>query len=79
MDILYVISQIGIVVFGATAIFLVARKDKWQRYGYLFGLIGQPFWFIAVIHGEQWGMFTLCLFYTYSWVIGFKNHFLKQK
>lgn len=70
-------SQIGIVVFGALAIFLVGLKDdnKWRRWGYVSGLCAQPFWFYTTWHAEQYGIFAMSFFYCYSWLNGFDNHF----
>ncbi len=39
-----IIAQVGIVIFGAIAIILVAKKNKW---GFVVGLLSQPFWFIT--------------------------------
>ena len=71
------ISQIGIFLFGASAIWFVGRKEKWSRWGYVLGLIGQPFWFYTTITYEQYGLVVLCLFYTYSWGQGFYNFWIK--
>lgn len=73
------ISQILIGILGVTAILLVGRKDKWQRWGYIVGLIGQPFWFYSAYANEQWGIFVLSLFYTYSWGQGVYNYWIKNK
>ncbi len=39
-----IISQIAIFILGVGAIILVAKKNKW---GFVFGLLSQPFWFIT--------------------------------
>lgn len=78
METLYTASQIGIVLFGVGAIWLVGNKNKWQKYGYLVGLISQPFWFFAVVYTGQWGMFIVNVFYLISWINGFRNHFLRK-
>ncbi len=72
------ISQIFLFIFGASAIYLVGRTDKWRRYGYIMGILGQPFWFYTTISSQQWGMLALCTFYLYSWVNGFYNHWLAK-
>lgn len=71
------INQIFIFVFGALAIWLVSRTEKWRRWGYIFGLCGQPFWFWTTVTTEQWGMVALCAFYTYSWGQGVWNYWIK--
>lgn len=70
-------SQIMLFVFGCSAIWLVARKEDWKRWGYIVGLCGQPFWFYTTITSEQWGMFALTLFYKYSWAMGVYNYWIK--
>jgi len=48
------ISQIAIFILGAEAIILVAKKNKW---GFVAGLLSQPFWFITSYINKQWGIF----------------------
>lgn len=72
-------SQIMLFVCGCSAIWLVARKEDWKRWGYIVGLCGQPFWFYTTITSEQWGMFALTLFYTYSWGMGIYNYWIKSE
>lgn len=68
------IAQIGIAVFGITAIILVSRKNKW---GFVFGLLSQPFWFATAILNEQWGVFLLSIIYAGSWIYGIYEWFFK--
>lgn len=72
------VEQIFIFIFGVSAILLVGRNDKWRKYGFIFGLIGQPFWFYSAYHTQQWGVLLMCLFYTYSWSLGFYNNWIKK-
>lgn len=72
------VEQIFIFIFGVSAILLVGRNDKWRRYGFIAGLIGQPFWFYSAYHSQQWGVLLMCLFYTYSWGQGFYNNWIKK-
>ncbi len=70
------ISQICIFVFGILGILLVAKKNKW---GFVLGLLSQPFWFItSFVHG-QWGVFFLSIGYTLSWAYGIYVWFFKDK
>ena len=71
------IPQIGIVFFGASAIWLVGRKDKWQKWGYIVGLFGQPFWYWTAISLGQWGLFIITSLYTLSWLRGVYNYWIK--
>ncbi|MFT0547445.1 hypothetical protein ACMHYO_14080 [Allopusillimonas ginsengisoli] len=71
------IGQIGIALFGVTAIWLSQSKQETHRkYACLFGLAGQPFWFWAAWSAEQWGIFALCILYTASWAKGLKSHWI---
>jgi len=74
------LEQLAIAIFGVTAIWLTQQsREEWKRYACLLGLLGQPFWFYAAWTAEQWGIFALCFAYTYSWWIGFRNHWLRPR
>lgn len=62
--------QILILIFGASSIWIVGRKEPWRKYGFIIGLIGQPLWFYMAYTTQQWGVGIMCLFYTYSWASG---------
>ena len=70
------ISQIGVAIFGITAIILVSKKNKW---GFVLGLLSQPFWYITSFINEQWGIFFLSIVYTGSWILGIYEWFFKEK
>lgn len=71
-------EQLMIAFTGVIAIFLTQQSnDRIKKYACLFGLAGQPFWFYSAYTNEQWGIFVLCVFYTYSWALGFKNNWIK--
>jgi nicotinamide riboside transporter PnuC len=71
-----IIVQIAIFILGASAIILVARKNKW---GFVIGLLSQPFWFITSYQNQQWGIFLVGIIYTISWIYGIYEWFYKQK
>ncbi|MCX6726185.1 MAG: nicotinamide mononucleotide transporter [Candidatus Shapirobacteria bacterium] len=71
-----IIAQIGISIFGVAAIILVAKKNKW---GFVLGLISQPFWYITSFVNKQWGIFFLTIVYTGSWILGIYEWFFKKK
>ena len=56
------ISQVAILIFVAGAIILLAKKSKW---GFVVGLLSQPFWYITSFVHQQWGVF-FSLFYIYG-------------
>ena len=70
-------NQLFIFIFGGLAIYLVGRTDKWKKYGYVCGLLSQPFWFYSAWQSEQWGIFAICIVYLFSWINGFRNYWLK--
>lgn len=69
------IAQIGIFIFGVLGIILVARKNKW---GFVFGLLSQPFWYITSIQNKQWGIVMVSVVYTFSWAYGVYEWFWKK-
>lgn len=69
------VSQIAIVLLGAGAIILIAKKNKW---GFVVGLISQPFWFVTAIANEQMGVFIVSIIYTVSWIFGIFEWFWKK-
>jgi len=70
------VAQAGIFTFGVLGIILVARKNKW---GFVFGLLSQPFWFITSIQNGQWGIVAVSIIYTFSWAYGVYNWFWKNE
>lgn len=75
-----IVCQVFIVVFGATGVFLVStKKRKTKRWGFLLGLLNQPFWWITTIRHKQWGILILCIWHTFSWANGLRNHWRGDK
>ena len=71
-------EQLFIAVTGVVAIWLTQQsKNNLKKYACLFGIAGQPFWFYSAFTTEQWGIFALCFFYSYSWGLGVYNQWLK--
>ncbi|WP_211314808.1 hypothetical protein [Thioalbus denitrificans] len=59
--------QLGMTLFSGAAIWMVGRPEPWSRWGYLVGLVGQPFWFAAAVQSGQWGLFLITCWFTYAW------------
>ncbi|MBI2542681.1 MAG: nicotinamide mononucleotide transporter [Candidatus Aenigmarchaeota archaeon] len=70
------ISQAAIFVLGTLAIILVAKKNKW---GFVAGLLSQPFWFITSFVNQQWGVIFVSIVFTLSWSYGIYEWFFKSK
>ena len=69
------IAQVGITIFGLAAILLVAKKNKW---GFVLGLLSQPFWILTSLLNKQWGIFILSLVYVFTWCLGIYEWFYKK-
>jgi len=72
---LEIISQAAIFVLGTIAIILVAKKNKW---GFVVGMLSQPFWFISSFINQQWGIFFVSIVFTISWAYGIYEWFFKN-
>ena len=73
-------EQYGIALFGVMGIWLSqAKTHHMRKWACISGLIGQPFWFYAAYTNEQWGIFILCFFYTYAWLTGLYNNWIKKQ
>jgi len=75
---LEIISQIIICACGASSVWLVARLDKWKKYGYIAGILAQPFWMYTTLSHKQYGISILSLWYSYSWGLGIYNYCIKK-
>lgn len=74
-----IICQSAIFILGSLTIFLLAQKNKWQRWGHVVGLIQEMFWFVAIFRSRQWGIFALCFIYTGCFILGIYNHWIKKE
>ena len=70
------IAQAGLFVFTAAAVFLVGRKNRW---GFAFGLVSQPFWYVSAYINGMWGLMALNFIMTANWSYGFYNWWIKPK
>lgn len=72
------IEQIGISLCGVAAIWLSQdSRQARRRWACVLGLLGQPLWFYATYKAQQWGIFTLCFFYTLAWARGVYEHWIQ--
>ena len=65
----------AIVACTCSAIWLLSRPERWMRWGFVVGLIGQPFWLYSTLDSAQWGPFIVSLFFTAAWIKGVREHF----
>lgn len=68
-------DQVWILCWMALSVALLARTDRWNRWGYLAGLVAQPAFFYATWEAGQWGMFALTAWITASYARGAYNRF----
>lgn len=59
-------AQAGVWV-SLLAAWMVRKKNKW---GFVVGLCGQPFWFYTTIYHHQWLVTLLVVLHTYNWFRG---------
>lgn len=72
------IEQIGIATLGVIAVFLSQSTEfRVRRWACVFGLIGQPFWFLATWKAQQYGIFAVCFLYTFSWARGVWTYWIR--
>lgn len=73
------IGQIGIVIFGMSAIALVNDpRERVRRWGPVMGCLAQPFWFYEAFTSGQWGIFACSFVYAASWARGFYFAWIKR-
>lgn len=71
------LGQAAILVLSGAAIWLLAQPRPWSRWGCIAGLAAQPLWLHGTWQAQQWGMFTLSLWYTLVFAQGAYRHFIK--
>ena len=71
------VMEFGILLFGCTAIWFVGRREDWRRWGYIFGLCAQPFWFVMLFRDGKYLVLGLSALYSYSWAQGVWFHWIK--
>lgn len=71
-----IVAQVGVGILGLLAILLVSLENKW---GFVCGLLAQPFWFMTSYLNHQWGIFFLTIVYTGIWIFGCYKWFKKKK
>jgi len=65
-----IICQVGIICTSLPAMYLL---NNGKQAGSVYGLFGQVFWVTSTLMNNQWGMFALTFFFTYSYIIGTKR------
>ncbi|HDY88526.1 MAG TPA: hypothetical protein ENH82_10515 [bacterium] len=73
-----IILQLATAIMGASAVFIVGRKQQWYKYGYIVGLCSQVLWLSLFLYFKQYFMLPSILLYSYVWYSGLKNHFWRK-
>lgn len=69
-----------IAICGVSAVFLSqCEQFKFKRWASVVGLMAQPFWFIATLKAEQYGVMALCFFYGAAWAKGFYTYWIARR
>lgn len=76
IELIEFISEAGLFIFTALAVFYVGRKNKW---GFVFGLISQPFWYVSALINGLWGVMLLNFVMSANWIYGFYNWWIKDR
>ena len=67
--------QLAIAALSVAAMLMIASTGPFHRWGFVVGLLSQPFWIAATWRARQWGMFTLSVIYTFVWIFGIGSRF----
>jgi hypothetical protein len=71
--------QLAIAMFGLTSIcFAMGNQPLLRKWAPVIGLAGQPFWFMATVPTQQWGMVALCVAYTLVYINGVRVQWWKK-
>ena len=62
--------QLGIALLTLASMAMLASTGPLHRWGFVVGLLAQPFWFAASWRARQWGVFATTFFYTALLVAG---------
>lgn len=58
---------------------LIAQKTKQpRRWGFVIGILSEPFWIATAYKNEQWGIFAMCFLYAALGVLGYRNNREKE-
>jgi len=60
------------IFMGPVGAILLGNGSRW---GFVFGLATQPFWFYTSFRHRQWGIFIASIFYAFGWAIGVYRNF----
>ena len=62
---------------GCVALGMLSQNKPWMRWGYIIGLIGQPFWLYTTIVSQQYGITAMAFVYAFLYGLGIYNYWVK--
>lgn len=66
-------TQLFIALFGLTSMWMaLGNSAPLRKWAPVLGLLGQPFWFMATVPTQQYGMVALCVAYTLVYLNGIR-------
>lgn len=68
-----------IAILGTVTIWVLAQKKPWAKWGFVVGLIAEPFWLYTAWTTKQWGIVAMVFVYAICYIIGIRNYFYRNK
>jgi hypothetical protein len=73
------VSQIMIPILGLLSIFFLGcKKIRLVKFGFMFGLLAEPFWFYAAYTHQQWGVLLIVCAYFIGHSRGLFNSYMRE-
>lgn len=72
------ISNWMIPILTIIAILLIGKPGPFVKWGFLAGLLSEPFWIIVLINKFEWWLFVTVAVCSYSWLRGFLNYWFPK-
>jgi hypothetical protein len=67
--------QFAIAALSLAAMVMIASAGPLHKWGFVVGLVSQPFWILATWRARQWGMLALSIVYIFVWIFGIGSRF----
>jgi hypothetical protein len=67
--------QVAIAVPSIAALLLISIPSEYARWGFVVGILAQPFWMAATWRARQHGMFVVACCYAGAWALGIYARF----
>ena len=69
--------QMAIVIFSCSGYWFVSRPEPWRRWGFVLGLVGQPFWVWMALESGLWSVLAVSAWITYTHLQGIYFYWIK--